>query len=117
METTSQTLGIIGEELANHYLGRQGYKILLRNYESPLGEIDLIAKERGMLVFIEVKTRSSLSMGLPLESVTVHVFQARLIHRGRRENPPLEVTRVGSPREARATEVDRDVSRERPTRG
>ena len=70
METTSQTLGVLGEELASCYLGRRGYKILLRNYENVLGEIDLIAKEKGALVFIEVKTRSSLSMGLPLEGVT-----------------------------------------------
>ena len=72
METTSQTLGILGEELAGHYLARLGYKILLKNYENSLGEIDLVAKERGALVFIEVKTRSSLSMGSPLESVTFH---------------------------------------------
>lgn len=70
METTSQTLGLVGEALASHYLTAKGYKILLRNYESSLGEIDLIAKEKGALVFIEVKTRSSISMGLPLESVT-----------------------------------------------
>lgn len=68
----SQTLGLLGEELAFHYLANQGYKILLKNYENPLGEIDLIAKEKGTLVFVEVKTRSSLSMGSPLESVTFH---------------------------------------------
>ena len=72
METTSQTLGLLGEELAGHYLTGLGYKILLKNYENALGEIDLVAKERGALVFIEVKTRSSLSMGSPLESVTFH---------------------------------------------
>ena len=70
MENTSQTLGTIGEELAFHFLSAKGYKILLRNYESPLGEIDLIAKHRGHLVFIEVKTRSSDEMGSPAESVT-----------------------------------------------
>ena len=70
MESPSQTLGILGEELAFQYLKERGYKVLLRNYESPLGEIDLIAKEKGALVFIEVKTRSSDAMGLPSESVT-----------------------------------------------
>ena len=70
MESPSQTLGILGEELAFQYLKTRGYKILLRNYESPLGEIDLIAKEKGALVFIEVKTRSSDAMGVPSESVT-----------------------------------------------
>ena len=61
----------MGEELAFQYLKKKGYKVLLRNYESPLGEIDLIAKEKGALVFIEVKTRSSDAMGSPFESVTV----------------------------------------------
>ena len=70
METASQTLGAIGEELAFHFLWRRGYKILLRNYVSPLGEIDLIAKEKGALVFVEVKTRRSDAMGVPAESVT-----------------------------------------------
>ena|SRR3989338_7860998 len=70
METASQTLGIIGEELAYHFLSRKGYKILLKNYECALGEIDLIAKERGMLVFIEVKTRRSEAFGSPLDSIT-----------------------------------------------
>ena len=70
METAAQTLGTIGEELAFHFLAQKGYKILLRNYESSLGEIDLIAKEKGALVFIEVKTRRTDAMGLPAESVT-----------------------------------------------
>jgi putative endonuclease len=62
--------GIIGEELARHFLSCKGYKILLKNYECPLGEIDLVAKHRGVLVFIEVKTRTSEAMGLPAEAVT-----------------------------------------------
>ena len=70
MENALQTLGILGEELAAQYLASRGYKILLKNYECLLGEIDLIAKERGVLVFIEVKTRSSDEMGSPAESVT-----------------------------------------------
>ena len=70
MLNASQNLGVLGEELAFHYLKKMGYKILLRNYESPMGEIDLIAKEKGALVFVEVKTRSSDAMGLPVESVT-----------------------------------------------
>ena len=70
MQSPSQTLGVLGEELAFHFLKKKGYKVLLRNYESPMGEIDLIAKEKGVLVFIEVKTRSSDAMGSPAESVT-----------------------------------------------
>ena len=70
MQSPSQTLGVLGEELAYHYLLKKGYKVLLRNYVSPLGEIDLIAKEKGALVFVEVKTRSSDAMGSPAEGVT-----------------------------------------------
>ena len=70
METASQTLGTIGEELAYQFLSGQGCKILLKNYECMLGEIDLVAKEAGALVFIEVKTRSSCDYGNPAEAVT-----------------------------------------------
>lgn len=72
METSSQTLGLIGEELACQFLSTKGYKILLKNYECGLGEIDLIAKEKGAVIFIEVKTRSSDAMGPPAEAVTFH---------------------------------------------
>lgn len=70
MQTPPQALGVLGEELAFHSLRRRGYKVLLRNYECALGEIDLIAKHQGTLVFIEVKTRSSDAMGAPAEGVT-----------------------------------------------
>ena len=70
MQTPPQALGILGEELAFHELRRRGYKVLLRNYECALGEIDLIAKHNGFLVFIEVKTRSSDEMGSPAEALT-----------------------------------------------
>lgn len=70
MTHSRQALGVLGEELAFHDLKRRGYKVLLRNYECPLGEIDLIAKEKGDLVFVEVKTRSSDAMGSPSEAVT-----------------------------------------------
>ncbi|MEI8345211.1 MAG: YraN family protein [Candidatus Omnitrophota bacterium] len=70
METTSQTLGIVGEEIAVAHLKERGYRILLRNYRSPLGEIDMVARYGEYLVFLEVKTRSSLRMGEPAEAVT-----------------------------------------------
>ncbi len=69
MQTSSQALGVLGEELVFHELRRKGYKVLLRNYECVLGEIDLIAKHNGCLVFVEVRTRSSEDMGTPAESV------------------------------------------------
>ena len=75
METASKTLGIIGEELAAQYLRNRGYKVLLRNYECLLGEIDLVARHKDTLVFVEVKTRSSEEMGLPAEGVTLRKRQ------------------------------------------
>lgn len=67
---TRRNLGKKGEELAAKYLAEQGYRILARNYRCSLGEIDIIAGDKGDLVFIEVKTRTGFSFGLPQESIT-----------------------------------------------
>jgi putative endonuclease len=53
----SHDLGHAGEAFALEFLKAQGYAILERNYRTPFGEIDLIAKEGEATVFIEVKTR------------------------------------------------------------
>jgi len=63
-------LGKKGEELAVKYLQNHGYKVLTRNFRSKLGEIDIIAQEKNILVFIEVKTRWSKKFGPPEEAVT-----------------------------------------------
>jgi putative endonuclease len=70
MKTARRQLGDAGEDLAAQALKKQGYKILERNYTNPLGEIDLIARHQGYLVFVEVKTRRSVRFGPPQESVT-----------------------------------------------
>lgn len=62
---------IEGENAACEYLKKQGYKIVERNYSCPAGEIDVIAKDRDAVVFIEVKTRNGTDFGQPEESVTV----------------------------------------------
>jgi putative transposase len=62
-------LGETGEDLAAAALKKQGYKVIERNYRTPLGEIDLIARHQGVLVFIEVKTRSSARFGAGQEAV------------------------------------------------
>lgn len=77
MTWTRRTLGRAGEDLALATLKRHGYKILERNYTTPLGEIDLIARHQGMLVFVEIKTRQSQAFGTAREAVSVGK-QARL---------------------------------------
>lgn len=66
---SSKTLGDRGEAYAAAYLRQNGYRILTRNYRTKIGEIDLIADDHGTLVFIEVKTRSSVRYGMPAEAV------------------------------------------------
>jgi putative endonuclease len=62
-------LGKSGEELAVALLEGNGYKILTRNYKTKLGEIDIIARDKDTICFVEVKTRHSDKHGLPQESV------------------------------------------------
>ena len=59
-----------GELQAQEYLKKHKYKILESNYNSPLGEIDIIAKIKDVIVFVEVKSRSSLRFGAPREAIT-----------------------------------------------
>jgi putative endonuclease len=63
-------LGKSGEERAAGYLRKKGYDILEKNYRCRFGEIDIIASKDGVLVFVEVKTRSSADYGFGYESVT-----------------------------------------------
>lgn len=64
-----QILGRRGEDIAERYLRKKGYRLLQRNYRCPIGEVDLIALDRRVIVFVEVKTRTDDSFGSPLESV------------------------------------------------
>ena len=58
-----------GETLVTEYLERKGYKILSRNYRSKWGEIDIVAKINQIVVFVEVKTKSTDKFGEPWEMV------------------------------------------------
>jgi putative endonuclease len=63
-------LGKKGEELALRFLKKRGYRIIEKNYVCKMGEMDIIAKEKDTLVFIEVKTRTSMAFGPPQLAVT-----------------------------------------------
>lgn len=63
------SLGRWGEEEAERYLRRQGMTIVERNFRTPVGEIDIIARQGKILIFVEVKTRRSLAFGTPQEAV------------------------------------------------
>jgi putative endonuclease len=64
------TLGQAGEDVAAQYLTANGFEILTRNFRTRLGEIDIIAKAQKTIIFVEVKTRTSIAFGYPAEYVT-----------------------------------------------
>lgn len=63
-------LGRRGEAIAARHLVGRGLTIVERNWRCEHGEIDLVARDRDELVFVEVKTRSSIAYGHPLEAIT-----------------------------------------------
>ena len=75
MEKYRQSIGKQGEIKAKNYLKRRGYQILECNYRTKAGEIDLIAKEKDCLVFVEVKTRTTEEYGTPAEAVSFYKQQ------------------------------------------
>jgi len=70
MSRYKKSFGEKGEELAVKYLKNLGYEIVARNYRFGHGEIDIVAKDKDTLVFIEVKTRENLNFGPPELAVT-----------------------------------------------
>ena len=62
--------GILGEKLARDFLQKRGYHIVETNYRCSEGEIDIIARHKDCLVFVEVRTKRSLQFGSPEESIT-----------------------------------------------
>lgn len=62
-------LGRLGEQSASKYLAKKKYKVIEKNFTTKVGEVDLIALYGDLLVFIEVKTRSSTAYGNPAEAV------------------------------------------------
>ena len=65
-----QSLGKRGEDLACAELEKLGYVIVDRRFRTRCGELDIVARDSGVLVFVEVKARCGSNFGTPLESVT-----------------------------------------------
>jgi len=70
MLNSRQKFGEKSESIAVSYLKKQGYKIIEQNYRTKLGEIDIIAREKSTIAFIEVKSRKSKNFGSPKWAVT-----------------------------------------------
>ena len=78
-------LGVAGEDLACRYLERNGYEILERNKSYPkLCEIDIIARRKNKLYFVEVKTRTTDAFGIPGDAVDkrklMHIRQGVMLY-------------------------------------
>jgi putative endonuclease len=71
MTMRRQALGKRGEDLAAAELERRGYAILARRYRTRHGEIDIVARDGGTIVFVEVKVKESAEFGTAAEAVTV----------------------------------------------
>lgn len=61
--------GVNGEKIAENFLQTKGYNLLHRNWKYEKKEVDLVAVDKGLLVFVEVKTRSATYFGYPEDSV------------------------------------------------
>jgi len=76
--------GTAGEAAACESLMREGMAILERNFRRPTGEIDVIAKDKRTIVFVEVKKRSSLRFGRPAEAVDrakqLHILRTAMLY-------------------------------------
>ncbi len=74
-KTHNKLLGAQGEELATRFLIQLGYIIIERNWRTRYGEIDIIVKKANTLYCVEVKTRTNLSYGYPIDAITPKKIQ------------------------------------------
>ncbi len=73
----SSEVGRRGEEIAEQYLRKKGFKIVARNYKTHRwGEIDRIAIDKDTLVFVEVRTKTNSDFMSPQETITAHKLQS-----------------------------------------
>ncbi|MEE9500379.1 MAG: YraN family protein [Candidatus Omnitrophota bacterium] len=66
----NRVVGKQGENIAARFLARKGYKIIGRNIKTFVGEVDIVARKKPFIVFVEVKTRKNESFGPPYLSIT-----------------------------------------------
>ena len=84
-KSSNKIIGKLGEEHAQKFLKKMGWKILETNFRySRFAEIDIIAKDEDIIVFIEVKTRSTTNFGHPFEAISKsklqNIFKAGLAY-------------------------------------
>ena len=70
MEHRNRVVGKLGEDIAARFLSRKGYAVIGRNVKTFVGEIDIVARKGSFIIFIEVKTRGTNSLGPPYLSIT-----------------------------------------------
>lgn len=70
MDKNKRSIGTDYERVAGKFLETQGYEILDYNFHARMGEIDIVAMHQGYLVFVEVKYRTSMVKGAPLEAIS-----------------------------------------------
>ena len=71
MSINNRKLGSKWEHAAADYLKKSGYEILETNFRCRIGEIDIIAEKDGIIIFVEVKLRTSTEKGMPCEAVDI----------------------------------------------
>jgi putative endonuclease len=82
VSTLRQRLGDLGEKAAEDLLAARGYRIVARKHRCPRGEVDLVAEQGDLLVFVEVRTRATAAFGAPEETIGA-AKQQRLVRAAR----------------------------------
>ncbi len=75
MKQDNRNTGFFGEDLAAKFLQKKGFGILERNFSNKFGEIDIIAKDKEIYVFVEVKSKKGTDIGLPEEMINAYKLQ------------------------------------------
>jgi putative endonuclease len=107
--------GAQGEEYAARLLKKAHYKIIERNFRTPIGEIDIVARDGECLVFVEVRTRRSIAYGLPQETIDarkrerLHKAARWYLQKHRLDDVPCRFDVVAVVRTDENTEPDAEI--------